>query len=261
MIKISKYLKQKGQGIVEYALLLAFVVGIAVALQGVGLKDAVVGVFDNVATVLAAGRERDNKYLAAFKKWGTMSYNDLQNESQAARIAADMEGLTNIANYFNSLDMSYEAVAGNNENNDSYLGERWTNRTNLGNNPDQNKEGSVVFYYWGTGDNEASLSNTNRIGATEWMKQNYDVAYDYKTDNNARGGNSQTSRSFFSNEMNQTVNNGSGEKQVKVAFTTDSSNNITGTKVWVYDNASKTTLTATDENSVSTVYSVYVPKN
>lgn len=55
MIKISKYLKQKGQGIVEYALLLAFVVGIAVALQGVGLKDAVVGVFDDVATVLAGG--------------------------------------------------------------------------------------------------------------------------------------------------------------------------------------------------------------
>lgn len=260
MIKISNYLKQKGQGIVEYALLLAFVVGIAVALQGVGLKDAVVGVFDDVATVLAGGRERDNKYLAAFKKWGTMSYNDLQNESQAARIAADMEGLTNIANYFNSLDMSYEAVAGNNSNK-GYLGELWTKRTDLGNNPKQNIDGSAVFFYWGKGDNEASLSNTNRIGATEWMKQNYDVAYDYKTDDNPRGGNPQTSRSFFSNEMNQTVNNGSGEKQVKVAFTTDSSKNITGTKVWVYDNASKTTLTATDENGVSTVYSVYVPKN
>lgn len=57
MVAIRNYLteklKQKGQGIVEYALLLAFIVGIAMMLNGVGLKDAVVGVFDDVANVLA----------------------------------------------------------------------------------------------------------------------------------------------------------------------------------------------------------------
>ena len=77
MVKFSNYLKQKGQGIVEYALLLAFVVGIAVALQGVGLKDAVVGVFDDVATVLAGSEfdlstpeGRKAADLAAMKKIG-----------------------------------------------------------------------------------------------------------------------------------------------------------------------------------------------
>ena len=104
MVKLLPYLKQnrKGQGIVEYALLLAFIVGIAVMLQGVGLKDAVVGVFDNVVMVLGGGKE--NKYVTAFKKWGTMDYDELVNESKSARIAADMDGLTNIAAYFNSLE-------------------------------------------------------------------------------------------------------------------------------------------------------------
>ncbi|MBQ6744028.1 MAG: hypothetical protein IJR05_04670 [Acidaminococcaceae bacterium] len=63
MVAICDYLKlklrQKGQGIVEYALLLAFIVGIAMMLNGVGLKDAVVGVFDDVAEVLAGGEEFD----------------------------------------------------------------------------------------------------------------------------------------------------------------------------------------------------------
>jgi len=59
MIKISNYLKQKGQGIVEYALLLAFVVGIAMMLNGTNLGGAVKGVFDDVAMVLSGGEEFD----------------------------------------------------------------------------------------------------------------------------------------------------------------------------------------------------------
>ena len=51
--------KQKGQGIVEYALLLAFIVGIAMMLNGSNLGGAVKGVFDDVAMVLAGGEEFD----------------------------------------------------------------------------------------------------------------------------------------------------------------------------------------------------------
>ena len=47
--------KQKGQGIVEYALLLAFVVGIAMMLNGANLGGAVKDTFDKVATFLADG--------------------------------------------------------------------------------------------------------------------------------------------------------------------------------------------------------------
>lgn len=53
-MKVMRYLEQKAQGMVEYALILAFVVGIAaVALQSDnGLGQAIQGVFDRVTTQL-----------------------------------------------------------------------------------------------------------------------------------------------------------------------------------------------------------------
>ena len=48
-----RYLGQKGQGIVEYALILAFVVGLAIVLTNTGgLKDAVSDVFTNATSQL-----------------------------------------------------------------------------------------------------------------------------------------------------------------------------------------------------------------
>ena len=48
-----RYLGQKGQGIVEYALILAFVVGLAAVLTNAeGLKDAVGNVFNKATTQL-----------------------------------------------------------------------------------------------------------------------------------------------------------------------------------------------------------------
>jgi len=46
--------RQKGQGIVEYALLLAFVVAVAVAVTSdtTGLEAAITGVFSRVVTAL-----------------------------------------------------------------------------------------------------------------------------------------------------------------------------------------------------------------
>ena len=122
----------------EYALLLAFVVGIGMMLSGSNLGDAVKGVFDDVAAVLSGKSE--NNYAAALEKWSSISWDKLTNEKQSARIAADLEGLANIANHFNSLDMNFEELAGNNQDNNSYLGERWSSRTDLGNNPDKTVE-------------------------------------------------------------------------------------------------------------------------
>ena len=61
--KLRNAVKQKGQGIVEYALLLAFVVGIAMMLQGVGLAGAVKDTFDSVANLLG-GEIKENAYVA-----------------------------------------------------------------------------------------------------------------------------------------------------------------------------------------------------
>ena len=46
----NRYLSQKAQGIVEYALILAFVVVLAVVLSSdTGLKGAISGIFDTTA--------------------------------------------------------------------------------------------------------------------------------------------------------------------------------------------------------------------
>ena len=65
--------KQKGQGIVEYALLLAFVVGIAMMLNGANIKGEVNEIFDDVVSLLSGG----NQYAAALKKYGSMTRRDL----------------------------------------------------------------------------------------------------------------------------------------------------------------------------------------
>jgi len=52
-MKVMRYLEQKAQGMVEYALILAFVVGIAAALTSSdGIKGAIETTFEKVTTTL-----------------------------------------------------------------------------------------------------------------------------------------------------------------------------------------------------------------
>lgn len=52
----NRYMSQKAQGIVEYALILAFVVVVAAVLTtDNGLKDAITGVFGNAAEQVGKG--------------------------------------------------------------------------------------------------------------------------------------------------------------------------------------------------------------
>ena len=52
-MKVMRYLEQKGQGIVEYALILAFVVAIAAGLTNAGgIRDKVSAIFTQVGTTL-----------------------------------------------------------------------------------------------------------------------------------------------------------------------------------------------------------------
>ena len=95
--------KQKGQGLVEYALLLAFVVGIAMMLNGANLGGAIQGAFDNVAVEL--GYVRD--YASAVKNWGKKSKQELSNENKEKRLGIDEEALANLATYFIGKDRAF----------------------------------------------------------------------------------------------------------------------------------------------------------
>ena len=96
LIKIRNMLKEKGQGIVEYALLLAFVVGIAMMLDGANLGGAVKDTFDKVAAVLGG----EKKYADLLKEWGKLNRSDLMNIDNEKRIKTDQEALANIAGFF-----------------------------------------------------------------------------------------------------------------------------------------------------------------
>ena len=103
MKTIRSYLNRKGQGIVEYAILLAFIVGLAMMLQGVGLANAVKDTFDSVANLLAGG-EKSKTYAEYFQGWRKTSLADLSNISNDERIKADQEGLALLASNFLGLD-------------------------------------------------------------------------------------------------------------------------------------------------------------
>lgn len=240
--------KQKGQGIVEYALLLAFIVGLAVMLNGSNLGGAVKGVFDDVAAVLGGGS--DNKYAQGFSKWSGMKYSELSGVPNSERIAADLAGLTNIADHFNSLGLSFDQLAGTYNESDGYLQHKWP--SDLDADKGAAAKGSVIFNYTGAGDREDYFSRTYYKGPADWMQGN-NADYVVQGYSNHTW---QAERYFFSDEMSDTR-----EKTVRVSFTKDSSGNITGTRVWVNagGNAS-TAMTATDENGKTTSYSVYVPK-
>lgn len=61
-MKIMRYLEQKGQGMVEYALILAFVVAVAVALTGQnGIRQAITETFNHVTETLNTANQQGNQ--------------------------------------------------------------------------------------------------------------------------------------------------------------------------------------------------------
>ena len=88
MIKITNYLKQKGQGIVEYALILAFVVGVALMLNSTTLGNAEKSVFDYVVDYLTY-----RTYYSYYGDWHKLSNGELKAIDNKIRVKADQEAL------------------------------------------------------------------------------------------------------------------------------------------------------------------------
>lgn len=97
--KLRTIVKNKGQGIVEYALILAFVVGIGMMLSGSNLGGAVKSLFDEVEFVLSG----DIKYADALKEWGSLKRSELEKKNAKQRLTADQEALANLGSHFLSM--------------------------------------------------------------------------------------------------------------------------------------------------------------
>ncbi len=86
--RLSSVRKQKGQGIVEYALLLAFILAIAIAMQGSGIDKAISDTFTRVAQALGVETDRD--------RFASMSEADLRAIDNSERLAEDVKYLNSI---------------------------------------------------------------------------------------------------------------------------------------------------------------------
>lgn len=123
-MKLTKLNREKGQGLTEFVLILAFVAGIAIAVFGGGgsLKGTLVNTFTKTYSILAGLFDENNDgYVAAsknypnfFRDWSTKSSEELNEISSAERLKADQEGLALIASYFlgKTQDEVHKLMAG-----------------------------------------------------------------------------------------------------------------------------------------------------
>lgn len=246
---LRSWLNKKGQGIVEYALLLAFVVGIAMVLNGVGLGNAVKDTFDKVAAVLGG---EENAYVAGFKKWSSMKKSDLENEDAAARLAADQAALDNIAELFFGKTKSeietlmgggaingknfYGTINGKNAQNSNDYGDEYGYRdysTLLLNFKDLNTENdSGINVTYSNTTNEARISPGWLQGTDKDKNASLDQ---WATKNNNTYSNTDT-RYFYSDGM---INNAYGS-QVRAQFHLGSDNRVDSVRVFAVQNRANT---------------------
>ena len=233
--------KQKGQGIVEYALLLAFVVGIAMMLNGANLGGAVKGAFDDVASVLG-GEIKENAYVAGFKKWSTMKKSDLENEDAAARLAADQAALDNIAmSFFGKTQEQLKSLTGQNmyaNGNKNFYGT--TDGQNDGPKGDEYGDNKYSVLLMNYKDNDTQNASGIDIGYktetylnTGWLQG---TDRDSKATSNQDWKNTSTNtRYFYSDGM---INNAYGS-QVRAQFHIGSDGTVDSVRVFAVQDRNK----------------------
>ncbi len=239
MTTIIRYLNKKAQGIVEYALLLAFIVGLGMSLNGVEIKDSVTNVFDDVATLL--GGDAIKTHADAIAAWGKMNINDLLKVDNEKRVKADQETLADIGRLF--IGLSESEV-----------------RNLLSGDYTRFKSNGGLFlgnYYDLNGDNTEATGIGSMYTQKNMSKTGYEAlesaltagAYNKDfTDN--------TTRYFYSDEMlkqmdnnNTTYGDYSKDRSVRVLFHYDDNNTVDAVRVRINRGS-------TDTNAVST-YSYY----
>lgn len=93
--RLRRTIREKGQGLTEYVLILAFIAGIAIAMFGSSdsLKNTVVNTATETVRILAGlfGDKTD---------WGHMDVSKFNSDNQGERLAADQSSLENLASFF-----------------------------------------------------------------------------------------------------------------------------------------------------------------
>ena len=191
---IRKTIKEKGQGLTEYVLILAFIAGVAFMMFGGNgsLKETVAGTFTETVRILAGLFDEE-------PDWGHMDPSkDFNDSNSQKRLEADQQALKNIASMF--LGKSKNEVRGmlnggedtNGVSADGKVqilgwfvqndqdGSFFVNRTAQLSNPNNelkgtlNAEGINNIYSWMQGDKDGTLGYdpTNKYLVSDYAVQN-----------------------------------------------------------------------------------------
>ena len=129
--QIRRTIREKGQGLTEYVLILAFIAGVAFMMFGGNgsLKGTLVNTFTETVSILANLFGEDDGYVTAskdiyrdkFKDWSKKSSEELKElASSEERLKVDQEGLALIASLFLDLTQGeVEALMGVNVQDDN----------------------------------------------------------------------------------------------------------------------------------------------
>ncbi len=241
LIKIRNMLKQKGQGIVEYALLLAFIVGLAVMLNGTGISGEVKNTFDSVASLLGG----EKTYAQRVNEWKNLTRAQLAAISPEERLKSDRELLESLARHFLSRpveevqqeieDTINHDMYDESKNQSGLYGSIYNSREKQ-TNPDGTKESNKVqlFKYSEEGDvNGKAIKLNNSNGrynngtSAEIMTGGVVKSGDFNFDSNNSSGRLEQ-RVFYSDGM---INQGNS-RTIHARFGVDSNNNISSVHIY-----------------------------
>lgn len=229
-LKVSKLFGQKGRGIAEYALIIAFVLGLGVVLSNVGVRNNIKAVFAQATAYLKGG------YVGAVAAYGRMSNTNLKNMDNDERLSFDREALTNLGKKF--LGMTKTELKSLLKN---------PTDVNLAGGPNANNPYGVILLDYeveNTGDNGKGVTTKLRYNGgsfnsedvLEWMKGNYapDGSHTYNKDHSTSG------RYFFSNDtidksgaVNGTTPEGTHTATVRGRFAFDSEGRVSSVAITV----------------------------
>lgn len=240
MIQTRNYFNRKGQGIVEYAILLAVIVGLAVFLNDGSIGSAVQGSFDNVVA-LFRGEDVQGKGQSGYVALNKRGKNQLHDYTTGQdlvddklRIEADQQSLANIAEFFigKSRDEVKSALSGSDGTNPS-------DGVNILDYKDWTEEGSYT-----AGDIKTGLSDCKDSVAVDrtngriynWMQGDYGGANGYNSDYNYDSGTRYLVSNYMINPNEATPNSNAkwiDNRTVRVVLTYDSNNQVSESRVYI----------------------------
>ena len=221
---------QRGQGMVEMALLMCFAVAVVVGVNWDSFKESMGVPYQNMAKYV--GMKTSSTNPVDVSAYATMSTSELQLVDNEERIAIDKATMTALGEFLLTLNKSDIAnlFPGTNES-------RWTGTDGSG------KPGVALFDYCieNAGDNGEDLQVKLRYNGTgylsnqqaiQWMQGNFDINRNNYT-NNAQ---TVSNRFFYSNDAinprpQAHLTKGEQSATLWAAFTFDSGGDVTSVKL------------------------------